>query len=185
MKKNVGLYLCMLLFAFAIACGGVILNAGLKEKNRTTQASQTSGSNRTLRLSDVPVLMDEGYTGILYIGFPSCPYCKEVKPIVYGIKEEYNCNFKYIKLRDKNNNKLFSDKDKKNVYKYFSEYMDKNNDGTYTIYAPLVVVVKKGKVIDAHLSTVDGHDAHIASMTEEQKEEFITIIRTLFDEVSK
>lgn len=186
MKNKAGLYLGLVIFLMAIGLGGYVLNASLWPGNNARSSNKAEykiPQKETIKLKDVPKLMEHGYTGILYIGYESCPYCQEVKPLVYEAKSNYSVNFKYIKLKNKNNDRLFTDVDKKNVYQYFHKYMDKNDDGTYTIYSPLVVAVKNGKVLNMHLSTVDGHDASVAKMTDEQRVIVQACINELFQEV--
>lgn len=182
MKNKAGLYLGLIIFLVAIGMGGYLLNFKLTSQNAAQSVEKSSNklNNEILKLRDVPALLKGGYTGIIYIGYESCPYCQEVKPIVYECKSNYSVNFKYIKLKNKNNDRLYTDKDKKNVYTYFEDYMDKNDDGTYTIYSPLVVSVKEGEILDVHLSTVDGHDASKAKMTDSQKAKLEDIINAMF-----
>lgn len=186
MKNKAGLYFGLIIFLIAIGLGGFLLNSSLWAGNNartTTKTEYKMPQKEVLKLKDVPELMEHGYTGILYIGYESCPYCQEVKPLVYEAKSNYPVNFKYIKLKNKNNDRLFTDEDKGNVYKYFHKYMDKNDDGTYSIYSPLVVAVKNGQVLNMHLSTVDGHDASVAKMTDKQRTLVQACINELFAEV--
>ena len=53
--------------------------------------------------------------------------------------------------------------------------MSSNDEGILTLYVPLVLVVKDGKVIDGHEGTLDSHDATERKMTDDEKKELTQI----------
>ena len=60
--------------------------------------------------------------------------------------------------------------------------MSNNDEGILTLYVPLVLVIKKGKVIDGHEGTLDSHDATERKMTDDEKEELTKIYTKLMSE---
>lgn len=113
-------------------------------------------------------LTDKSEDRVLYFGFENCPWCVEAKPILKEVASEYKLPVHYIDTQ-----KGLSKEQKEEVAGYVhdfrSEYFDE--DGNFHFYVPSVMVVKNGKVVDAHTGTVDSHDAHERKMTEEEKEE--------------
>ena len=51
-----------------------------------------------------------------------------------------------------------------------------------TLYVPLVLVVKNGKVIDGHEGTIESHDATERKMTNDEKEQLTKIYTKLMSE---
>ena len=60
--------------------------------------------------------------------------------------------------------------------------MSSNDEGILTLYVPLVLVVKDGKVIDGHEGTLDSHDATERKMTDNEKKELTQIYIKLMSE---
>ena len=60
--------------------------------------------------------------------------------------------------------------------------MSSNDEGILTLYVPLVLVVKDGKVIDGHEGTLDSHDATERKMTDDEKKELTQIYIKLMSE---
>ena len=60
--------------------------------------------------------------------------------------------------------------------------MSNNDEGILTLYVPLVLVVKNGKVIDGHEGTLESHDATERKMTNDEKEQLTKIYTKLMSE---
>lgn len=123
-------------------------------------------------------------SGILFFGFSTCPWCKEARPILKKVAQEKGLDIQYIKTRDEDKNKLYSDEQKAQIEPYIQEYMSNNDEGELTLYVPLVLIVQDGKVIDGHVGTVDGHDATQRKMTKKEKKELIQIYTKLLSEAN-
>ena len=54
--------------------------------------------------------------------------------------------------------------------------MSNNDEGVLTLYVPLVLVVKDGKVIDGHEGTLESHDATERKMTNDEKSTLCCIV---------
>ena len=187
MKKNVILYLCMIILGIGVITGGYVLNSTqLKQQKEKIIKKETAheGVLKKITLSEAKKKIDSGYKGILYFGYESCPYCQEVKPIVEKLEKKTNVPIFYVNLKDEKDEKTFSDSDKKAIYPYLTDYMEES-DNEYKLYVPLVVSVKNGKIIEGHLSTVDGHDASISKMTNEQYNEVYEDIQEIFMSILK
>ena len=93
----------------------------------------------------------ESGTGVVYLGFPECPWCQSYVPILNeiakeeGIEKIYYCNIKDI--RSKNN------KDYQKIVKLVKNFLYKDDEGNERIYAPDVYVVKDGKILSHNNET--------------------------------
>lgn len=103
--------------------------------------------------------------------------------------EEEKCNEKdngidiqYVKVRDEEKNRLYTDEQKAIIEPYIQDYMSNNDEGILTLYVPLVLVVKNGKVIDGHEGTLESHDATERKMTNDEKEQLTKIYTKLMSE---
>lgn len=141
-------------------------------------------------------------TGIIYLGFPECPWCRSIIPVLFDIVKDNDINTIYY-LNIKNERSSYVVQDNKLVYeidengnekkgtedyhnllkvldKYLTEYTITYEDKTYEtgekrIYAPTVIFVKDGKILGVHVSTVSSHLSGYDKMTDEQTEELYSI----------
>ena len=105
-----------------------------------------------------------------------------------GVYEEFlnenHIDIQYVKVRDEEKNRLYTDDQKEQIQPYIQDYMSNNDEGVLTLYVPLVLVVKDGKVIDGHEGTLDSHDATERKMTDDEKEELTKIYTKLMSEAN-
>ena len=141
-------------------------------------------------------------TGIIYLGFPECPWCRSIISTLFDVVEDNEIDTIYY-LNIKNdrtsytieNDELVYEIDDKGVEKkgtdgyhqllkvldeHLTEYTISYQGKTYEtgekrIYAPTVIFVKDGEVLGLHVSTVDTHLSGYDKMTKEQKEELYSI----------
>lgn len=121
-------------------------------------------------------------SGVLYFGFSSCPWCKEAKPILKNVAKDNGIDIQYVKVRDEEKNRLYTDEQKAIIEPSIQDYMSNNDEGILTLYVPLVLVVKNGKVIDGHEGTLESHDATERKMTNDEKEQLTKIYTKLMSE---
>ena len=123
-------------------------------------------------------------SGVLYFGYSSCPWCNEAKPILKKVAKENGIDIQYVKVRDEEKNRLYTDDQKVIIEPYIQDYMSSNDEGILTLYVPLVLVVKNGVVIDGHEGTLDSHDATERKMTDDEKKELTQIYTKLMSEAN-
>lgn len=111
---------------------------------------------------------EEGKSGVLYFGFHNCPWCQDVVPLLYDVAQQEQVEVYYVETRDLKRNRLYSDEQKERIIPYIGDYMSDNEKGELTLYVPLVLSVKDGKVSMGHQGTVDGHQAKERDMTDEE-----------------
>lgn len=141
-------------------------------------------------------------TGIIYLGFPECPWCRNIIPVLFDVAKDNNINtIYYLNIKKERTSYIVEDdklvyetdengKEKKGTEgyhkllkvldKHLTEYIITYNDKTYEtgekrIYAPTVLFVKDGKVLGLHVSTVSSHLNGYDKMTEEQMDELYSI----------
>lgn len=157
---------------------GVSQSAGCDESQKACLPEETAAADPAENPDFVPMSFDEaiqffeeGKSGLLYFGFPDCPWCKELFPVLSQSLKDNDETIYYIRTRDDEKNRLYSEEQKEQIEPYLKDYMKDNDEGILTLYVPLVVRVKDGQVISGHQGTAEDHDAHESGLTQEETEE--------------
>jgi len=149
-------------------------------------------------------LLDDG-TGVIYFGFPSCPWCRSMVGILNdvgkanGIEKIYYYNIKDERdeLSINENNEIAVEKHPTEFYSellmqlegFTSKYTLKDENGNpiaidtgkQRIYVPFVVFVKDGSVMFAHEETVSGHEDPDEKLNDKQITELKGIYQNGFN----
>lgn len=183
MKKVIIVIACILL----VGCGS-------KEANDITKFKEEYES---LNESNVPLQVDhetkltyldtkqvveflEKKTGIIYFGFPSCPWCRNAIPVLLQVAKEKNMTVYYY---DSSNIPAEEEDDFSKVMSILYDHLTENEEGEKTLYVPDIYFLKNGQIVGNHLGTVESQtDPHIA-LTEEQKEELAKIYTELVEKI--
>ena len=152
---------------------------------------------------DAVKFLSEG-TGVIYFGFPQCPWCRSLVPYLeeagekYGLYQIYYLNIREIrdsyKVEDK---KAVIDKTGTESYyklldlldKYLEEYNitdekgKKYDTGVKRLYAPTTVAVKNGKIVGFNEGTVDSQEKFVA-LNDDEIKELKQKLSTMFAQVS-
>ncbi len=167
----------------------------LNDKNPFVYASE----------DDIKSLFDGG-TGVIYFGFPTCPWCRNVVPVLNeaigntSIEHVYYYNIKTIRstISFNDNNELVNTKGNDFYYylldkldSYLTEYVIKDNKNKdydtkeKRLYAPTVVFIKEGKIIGVHEGTVDSQEDPYIVLNDTQKNELMTIYQDYLTKVTE
>lgn len=119
--------------------------------------------------------------GIYYFGYPDCPWCQQVEPILEKEMKPDGPAVFYIRTRDDNHELLYTEEEKEKLLKYIGPYMSENDEGEKTLYVPCLVNYQNGKAFIGHVGTVDGHDATEREMTKKERNKLTTIVRKILD----
>ncbi len=135
---------------------------------------------------EVMDFLNEG-TGILYLGFPECPWCRNMVPILTETaKEEEVSTLYYFNALSIRDIKELNDEGKivvkqqgtKEYYElvdklsdFLTPYEGLNDEGIKRIYFPTVVFVQGGKIVDVHIGTVDSQEDPYKVLNKKQKAE--------------
>ncbi len=84
-------------------------------------------------------------TGIVYLGFPECPWCNEYVIYLNEVAKENKVEKIYYLniLEDRKNNT----KEYQEIVSILSEYLQNDEEGNKKIYVPAVIAVKDGKIV--------------------------------------
>lgn len=109
--------------------------------------------------------------GVIYFGFPECPWCRNMVPILIDAINELGIDkiyyFNALDIRDEkkldDDGNIVVTKEGTKEYKelvellhgYISVYDGLNDDSIERLYFPTVVFVKKGEIIGSHVGTLD------------------------------
>lgn len=129
-----------------------------------------------LEIDETIEFLKEG-TGILFIGAPWCPWCRNALPILMDVASSNDVTLNYIDITDIRNTyeiqnkKLVKTQEEKEGYYELLKVLDKvlgedtykltDEDGKVydtkekRIYIPMAISVKNGDIQDVHVSTVD------------------------------
>lgn len=185
-----------------------------KDNNQGNQYKEVSISKTNpIKYSNYEEIIDviKNKTGIIYLGYPECPWCRNAIEVLLDVAKEYSINKIYY-LNMYNERDYYEVKNGELVYKkdqdgndikgnegYFKllqalddqldDYIIKSGDKSFNvgekrIYVPLVIFVKDGKVIGTHTSTVSSHKDGYDSLTSKQREELSEIYAEYVSQVS-
>ncbi|MDD6467244.1 MAG: hypothetical protein PUF50_03580 [Erysipelotrichaceae bacterium] len=172
------------------------------------QANQSSVMHKTITLSDknplvyasgddVISLLKEG-SGIIYFGFPECPWCRAALPVfLEACEEELITQVLYYNNRDQRDVKelkgdtVVTTKEGSEEYyqildllgEYASEYDGLNDPSIKRLYYPTMVFVSEGKIVDFHQSVVEGVTDPHQDMTPQQIEELKSVYKEAMKKV--
>ena len=140
---------------------------------------------------EVKELLNNG-TGVLYLGFPTCPWCRNMVSVLNEAGKDYGiAKINYYDIKDIRSSFSFDDsnnlvkKDGTAFYSFLLEKLDnvlteygvydKNNElvdtGEKRLYAPTVVFIKDGVVKEIIEGTVDSQNDPYILLNETQKNE--------------
>ena len=141
-------------------------------------------------------ILEDG-TGVIYFGFPTCPWCRNLVPVLVdasneaGIDTIYYFNNKEDRdVKELVDNEIVIKKNgTQNYYKLvdklesvLGEYEGLNDSSIKRLYYPTVIFVKDGKIVDSHIGTVDSQENPSIFLDKQQYEELKT---TLVNKMTK
>lgn len=190
MKKIISILLCMCCLCACSNqpqsnpkyCDSEDTTCGLKESADMSEYDGFDDKHNAF----VEISMDEAIemyqnkqTGIIYFGFPNCPWCLEAIPLLNEVALKHEAIVYYVRTRDKDHNLLYDDEDKKLLFPYMEDFLDRNDEGELHLFVPFVVAIKDGITLNAHLGTLDSHDPNERKMNEEE----VTTLTQIYDDL--
>lgn len=140
-------------------------------------------------------------TGIIYLGFPKCPWCRNAVNVLSYLNVD---KIMYLDMTDERDTYELVDgalkKTKDGSKEYYemlnilddilSDYEIEDNGKTYSVgekrlYVPLVIGVKDGKIVGYHADTVELNEGQTAFdlLSNEQQEKLKSIYDDIKDKV--
>ncbi len=161
--------------------GTKYLNVSVDQNNKIYYAT----------FDDVMDLLDHG-TGIIYFGFPECPWCRNLVPNLIEATNETSIEkiyyFNALSIRDtkvlNEDGTIVTEKEGTKEYYQLVDalstvlgpYAGLNDDSILRLYFPTLVFVKDGTIIGCHEGTLDSQKDPYVALTTSQKEELKQII---------
>lgn len=128
---------------------------------------------------EVENLLTSG-TGVVYFGFPSCPWCRNMISVLLDVAQENNYEtIYYFNPRDIRSN---DNDDYNRLIEILGDYL-LESEGNKVLYVPDVYFVKDGNIVGHHLSTVDSQTDPSISLNENQVTELSNKYQGLFDKI--
>lgn len=126
----------------------------------------------------------ENGTGVIYFGFPECPWCRNLVPVLIDAKDETGVDTIYYfnNMEDRDTKELNDEgnivtkkEGSKNYYKLVEKlesvlgiYEGLNDDSIKRLYYPTVIFVKDGKIVDTHIGTIESQKNPSVELTKDE-----------------
>ena len=134
---------------------------------------------RYISEKEVINLLKEG-TGILYFGYNTCPWCRNVIPIL--IESAKLMEIDTIYYVDIHHLDLSSIRGE--LYQILDSYLRENENGEKVLAVPDVYFVKEGKIVGQHRGAVDSYHNPYQEMKQEEKRELLNIYQEFIKEMT-
>lgn len=118
---------------------------------------------------------------IIYFGFPTCPWCRNIVPILLETANKNNKIVNYVNVRALKSENV----DEYNkIYELLYDYLEENSDGEKVLYVPDVYFFKDGNIIGHHLGSIESQTNPNIELDNNQKIELIDIYQELIDKIN-
>ena len=171
------------------------LNGVYNEKNNSYYMNVNILENSNVKYQNASEIIDilKNGTGVIYFGFPECPWCRNLVSVLVNTLNEYTVPFYYYnayeirdnKHLDENGNVIIDKDGTKEYYEivdilndYLGEYEGLNDSSIKRLYFPTLVFVKDGKILYVHIGTLDSQTNPYIELSEQEKNELSNIIST-------
>ena len=140
-------------------------------------------------------------TGILYFGFPECPWCRTILPILAEIMTEqpevrlycYDLRADRDEYQTDEDGEIRQTREGTEFYssllsildEWIGAYQGLNDESIKRIYMPTLVFLKDGVIQYVHLNTIDGQKSGYDPLTDEQREELKSILEEAIRPISQ
>lgn len=122
----------------------------------------------------------ENKTGIIYFGFPNCPWCRNIVPVLLSLAKDNNVTVYYFNPSDLRKN---NDENYEIIKNILDEYLEKNENGQKVLYVPDVYFVKDGNIKGHYLGSVSSQTDPYKPLSIEEKKELYNIYNNLYEQI--
>ena len=151
-------------------------------------------------IGDIVSLLEDG-SGAIYFGFPECPWCRTLLPVLVEAVAEtgYDGTIYYYnavterdsRYLDEETGEIVVENEGTDNYRtllellgeYFWEYQGLNDPSLKRLYFPTMVFVRDGEVQSVHIDTIEGQASGYDPLTEEQHAALLEILCAGLDSV--
>lgn len=185
-----------------------ILNNRVNSSNNKVYPEVNIPKDNVIKYSSYDEIFEilKSGTGVIYLGYPECPWCRNLVPTMLMAAKEieidtiYYLNIKedrdFLILDD--NKKVITQKEgSKQYYKLvealssiLDDYVLTTNEGKEVntgkkrVYVPIVIFVKDGKIIGKHIDTVESQKDPYVLLSDVEQEELLLKLIDLMSSVS-
>lgn len=145
-------------------------------------------------------LMDvlENGTGIIYFGFPECPWCRNAVPVLIDAAKQMELeNIYYFNAHDIRDEKELKDEEiittKEGTKEYYelvdalddvlTPYEGLEDENIKRLYFPTTVFVMGGKIVGSHIGTVDSVENPYKKLTKKEETELLKIYKSNIEKI--
>lgn len=139
---------------------------------------------KEIEVTDVIKMLEDKDSFTLVMGFPECPWCQAIMPVINDVAKENNCKkVYYLNIKDIRDNEESSGHSDylQLANNYFKDALDIEKN---RLNAPTFVKVEDGIMTKYHIDTVATHTINenmvLPPLTEEQLSELKTILKQFF-----
>lgn len=155
MKKNYLLYMFFMIFVIGgVACYLLFVDDGVPniDENKkdnykfSVEYTKVPMDNAFIYKTEEEIIniLEHG-SGIVYLGFPECPWCQSYTIYLNEVVKDNGLNtINYLNIKEMRENN--TDNYKK-IVSLISDLLPYDENGNKRIYVPQVVIVKNGKII--------------------------------------
>lgn len=205
--------LVVLLLLLVVGCGEVnkntdaskfkkeyeSLNGKTNELNNKEYVNMTVAEDNPfiyIKVDEVIKKLKKG-TSVIYFGFPECPWCRNLVPVLVDAANELGVDKIYyynaVKIRDtkeldEDGNIVTTNEGTKEykeivdiLYDHLPVYSGLEDETIKRLYLPTVVFIKDGKVIYLHTGTLDSQEDPYVKLT---KKEYNQLKKILSDNLN-
>ena len=134
----------------AVITNSVSLNTITADFSGYTFLTDSSPSVQQITLQESLRMFSESGSGILYYGKTDCRWCQLALPELNTAAKSMGVTVYYINVEDAENESSYND-----LVKAIESTFKTNTSGQKAFMIPSVIAVKKGTIVDSHLSLVD------------------------------
>lgn len=173
------------------------LNNRVNSNNNKLYPKVSISKNNVVKYSSYDEVLEilKSGSGVIYFGYPECPWCRNLVPVLLSAAKESELDtIYYLNIKNDRDLLILDDEskiktEKEGSKKYFEllkaldsildDYVLTSNDGKEVsaghkrIYVPLVVFVKDGKIIAHHTDTVSSQKDPYVALTDREEEELL------------
>ncbi|MBQ7139910.1 MAG: thioredoxin family protein [Bacilli bacterium] len=159
-------------------------NNKLKDNERFSNEYGEVGQNNVFVYRNVDEIIKilEGGTGLVYFGFPECPWCQAYVPMLNevakeeGVEKIYYYNIKNI--RSENTAEY------QKIVKLLKNFLPKDDEGNERVFVPDVYAVKEGKILSHNNDTsmISSDITPTEYWTDAKRKEIKNVFKSMIEE---
>lgn len=177
------------------------LNNVLKDDGVNKHAEINIIEDNVMKYSNYNEIMNilESGTGVIYFGFPECPWCRNAVPELLeaaketGLESIYyfsDMSFRDQRKLDEAGNVVIEKEGTEEYYNlinklsdYLGPYKDLNDEKIKRLYVPTVIFVKDGNIVGVHIGTIESQTDPSILLNDKQSNELQEIYKDYIKEI--